>query len=219
MTVLVLIRLMGKREIGQLSAFDLVVAIMIAEIAILPMEQPEMPLYVSLIPMFTLVGAEMLFSYLSLKSHRFRRLVNGSPSIVVYNGEIMEQEMRRLRYNVNDLLAQMRENNVTNIAEVEYAILETSGELSVILKPEHRPLTRADLKLPAGPSGLPVPLIFDGVIQKDNLEQLGMDPKWLEEKLAQGWQAGPGEVLYAGLNPDGTLYVSLKENCKSRRKG
>src|SRR5690554_4674471 len=148
---------MGKREIGVLSAFDFVVAIMIAELVAMSMEQTDMPLHEGLVPIFTLVALEILLSYLSLKSHAIRTLVDGSPSIVIANGKIVEKELRKLRYNVSDLIGQLREKDVTNIADVQYAVLETSGELSVMLKGNKRPVTPEDLGLPTKYEGLPVP--------------------------------------------------------------
>ncbi len=164
LAVLLAVRIMGKREVGELSAFDLVVAIMIAELAAMSMERINMPLHEGLVPIFTLVGLEILLSYLSLKSHTIRGLVDGAPSIVIANGKIVEKELRKLRYNVSDLIGQLREKDVANIADVEYAVLETSGELSVVLKSSKRPVTPEDLGLPTKYEGLPVPLIFDGHI-------------------------------------------------------
>jgi len=209
--VLFVIRLMGKREVGELSSFDLVVAIMIAELAVIPMEQVDIPLYVGLIPLFTLAVLEVIISFLCLKSRFVRRVISGSPSIIIANGKIMEDEMRRLRYNVNDLLGQLREKDVANIEDVDYAILETSGELSVILKPDRRPVTPKDLSLSPPYEGLPVPLIFDGEIHQGNLRFLGYDVAWLKEKLAQSGQLSPEDVLFASMDSSGNLYISEKQ--------
>ena len=118
---------MGKREVGQLSTFDLVVAIMIAEVAVFPLEDLKTPLYMGLFPMLVLVSAEVLLSYLCLKYKFLRKIVDGYPSVLISKGEIVEEEMRRQRYNINDLMGQLRERNIFNISDVEYAILETTG--------------------------------------------------------------------------------------------
>ena len=211
LTVLVAVRIMGKREVGQLSAFDLVVAIMIAELAAMSVEQIDLPIYFGVIPIFTLVTLEIALSWLSLKSHTLRGIVDGSPSIVIANGKIKEKELRKLRYNVSDLLGQLREKDVANIADVQYAVLETSGELSVMLKADKRPLTAADLALPVQYEGLPSPLIFDGCLHRQNLAKLRLDEGWLRKELEKYGVSSPQEVLFASLDCQGKLYVSEKE--------
>lgn len=207
-TVLFLIRLMGKREIAQLSAFDLVVAIMLAELAVIPIENQDIPLYISVIPMFTLVGAEVVFSYACLKSRSLRRLINGSPSIIIADGTILVDEMRRLRYNIDDLLSQLRQKGTANISEVEYAILETSGELSVILKPSHRPVTTGDIDLQAADYGLVLPVISDGEVNTGNLQFFDVNKKWLERKLKVEYGLAIEDVFFAGMNKKRELLVS-----------
>jgi uncharacterized membrane protein YcaP (DUF421 family) len=219
LAVLTATRIMGKREVGQLSAFDLVVAIMIADLAAMSMEQIDLPLYLGLIPIFTLVAMEIILSWLTLKNHALRGIVDGFPSIVIANGKIKEKELRRQRYNVSDLLGQLREKDVANIADVQYAVLETSGELSVMLKADKRPLTPADLSLPMQHEGLPTPLIFDGRIHRQNLAQLNLDENWLKAELGKFGVDGPQDVLFASLDSQGNLYVSEKERyCGRGRK-
>jgi len=209
--VLLAIRIMGKREVGQLSAFDLVVAIMIAELAAMSMERIDMPLHQGLVPIFTLVALEILLSWLSLKSHTIRGIVDGGPSIVIANGKIIEKELRKLRYNVSDLLGQLREKDVPNIADVQFAVLETSGELSVMLKPEKRPVTLEDLGMTANYDGLPTPLIFDGHIHYRNLRGLHLDEQWLLDQVRKKGIQSIEDVLFASLDCSGSLYVSEKE--------
>ena len=216
LAVLLAVRIMGKREVGELSAFDLVVAIMIAELAAMSMERINMPLHEGLVPIFTLVGLEILLSYLSLKSHTIRGLVDGAPSIVIANGKIVEKELRKLRYNVSDLIGQLREKDVANIADVEYAVLETSGELSVVLKSSKRPVTPEDLGLPTKYEGLPVPLIFDGHIHYNNLRSLRLDQAWLLAEVRKQGLERIEDVLYASLDTDGNLYISEKEGVKRK---
>ena len=205
LAVLVAIRIMGKREVGELSAFDLVVAIMIAELAAMSMERLDMPLHEGLIPIFTLVFLEMLLSFLSLKSHTIRGIVDGAPSIVIANGKIVEKELRKLRYNMSDLLGQLRVKDVANIADVQYAVLETSGELSVVLKAENRPVTLADLGLPVKYEGIPTPLVFDGHIHYKNLRGLHLDEAWLLNEVRKKGIEQIADVLFASLHTDGEL--------------
>ena len=208
--VLVVIRIMGKREVGQLSPFDLVVAIMIAESAAISMEDLSKPLIVGFIPIVTLMSAEVLLAYISLKYKKVRHIVTGSPSILIDKGVIMEKEMRKIRYNINDLLSQLRDKNVTNIADVEYAILESSGNLSVLLKSDKRPVTPADLNIKPPYEAIPVPLIFDGELQDKYLKLSGKDRDWLKGKLQEQGIAKHEDVLFASLDSQGNLYVSRK---------
>jgi uncharacterized membrane protein YcaP (DUF421 family) len=209
-------RLMGKREVGQLSTFDLVVAIMIAEIAVFPMQELQKPLYMGLIPMFILVGAEIFISYICLRCKSLRRLVDGCPSVLISKGKIMEKEMHKQRYNLNDLMGQLRQKNVFNIADVEYAILETSGELSVMLKNTKRSITPEDLNLTPAYENIPAPLVLDGEVLPENLEYLGLSRSWLEEELKRcGLEIK--NILYASLDCQGKLYLSEK-HAPSRTK-
>lgn len=216
LAVLLSIRIMGKREVGQLSAFDLVVAIMIAELGALAIEQVEMPMYLGLVPIAALVILEISLSFLSMKNHTIRRIVNGSPSIVIANGKIIEKELRKLRYNISDLLGQLREKDVANIADVQYAVLETSGELSVLLKAAKRPVTPKDLGLPIKYEGMPTPLIFDGHIHFKNLQRLQLDEQWLLVELRKQGLGGIKDVLFASLDTDGVLFVSEKESATKK---
>ncbi len=132
--ILFIFRVMGKREIGELSILDLVVFIMIGEMAVIAIEQPKDSIFHTIVPMIVLTIAQIAFAYFSLKSEMFRRLVDGSPTIIINNGKIDEKAMRKQRYNFDDLLIQLREKNIKNIADVEFAILEPSGKLSVFEK-------------------------------------------------------------------------------------
>ncbi|WP_350344827.1 DUF421 domain-containing protein [Proteinivorax tanatarense] len=208
--VLLMMRLMGKREIGQLSLFDLVVAIMIAELAAIPMEDTTVPLHIGIIPIATLVGAEMLLSYITLKSEKLRKAIEGTPSIIVEEGKILGKEIERLRYSVTDLVSQLREKDISNISDVQYAILENNGELSVILKPEKRPLTPGDVGINPPAGGLPLPLILDGQIQSENLKRANKDIKWLENIVKkEGYKIE--EVIYAHVDAQENTYVCRKD--------
>lgn len=216
-TVLLVMRLMGKREVGQVSTFDLVVAIMIAEIAIFPMENTDTPLFIGLIPMFILVGSEILLSYLCLKSRVLRKLVDGGPSILISNGMIMEKEMRKQRYNLNDLLAQLREKDIFDISDVKYAILETSGKLSVMLKTGKRSLTPEDIKLCLPEEDITSPVILDGEVLEQNLTLRGLSEDWLNKKLKK-YDLCARDILYASIDSGGKLFISEKSSSKKSKK-
>lgn len=198
------IRIMGKRQVGELQPFELVVTIMIAELASVPMENTGTPLLNGIVPILALLLAEVFISYITLKSERARTIVCGSPSIVIQNGKIVQRELARLRYNVNDLLEQLREKNIVNVSDVEFAILETNGQLSVIPKPQKRPVTAEDLNLSTRYEGLPYTLIMDGHIQHKNLAKAGVDINWLLQQLEiRGLK--PKDVFFAYLDSQRNL--------------
>ncbi len=205
--VLLVVRLMGKREIGQFSPFDFVVAIIIAELAAIPMESTDIPLWRGIIPLVTLGVLEVLLSYLALHSPFLRRLLDGEPQVVIRNGRVVKDELRRARYNLNDLLAQLREKGIINVCDVEFGVLETSGKLSVIPKSQKRPVTPEDLGLSTHYEGLPTVLVMDGRVMKDNLLLVGLDEAWLKERLAAAGLE-PRRVFLATLGTDGRLFIN-----------
>ncbi|MCL6635895.1 MAG: DUF421 domain-containing protein [Peptococcaceae bacterium] len=201
--------MMGKREIGQLSPFDFVVAIIIAELAAIPMEASEVPLWHSVLPLVILGILEVAVSYATLFSQTLRGIICGHPQVIIKNGVLLRDEMRKARYNLDDLLAQMREKGIVNLDDVEFAVLETSGKLSVILKSQHRPVTPADLGIPTSYEGLPTVLVMDGNVMKKNLKEAELDEKWLYEVLKER-QLTPKKVLLATLSTDGRLFINKK---------
>lgn len=216
LAVLILMRMMGKREVGQLSLFDLVVAIMIAELAAIPLSDPAIPILHGIVPITALVMMEVLLSYITLKNLKARRVIEGTPSIIVERGRILEKEMRRLRYNVDDMIAQMREQGIYNIKDVEYAILETNGKLSLILKATKRPVTPEDLGIQPAYEGLPLPLVSDGKLLAENLARAEKDQAWLEHILTTEYGCSIPDILYATLDTSGKLIVYPKgENKKT----
>jgi uncharacterized membrane protein YcaP (DUF421 family) len=166
--VIVVMRMMGKRQIGQLQPFELVVAIMISELAAVPMQDTRIPLINGIVPILTLLLAQIALSFISLKSTKARALICGKPSILINNGRINESVLRNEMYTLNDLLEQLRSKDVANIADVEFAILETNGQLSVIPKSQKRPVTPKDLNIPTNYEGLPLDLIIDGDVIHNN---------------------------------------------------
>ncbi|KAF0198042.1 MAG: hypothetical protein FD169_105 [Bacillota bacterium] len=198
--VLVMMRIMGKREIGNLSPFDLVVSIMIAELAALPIENMDKPLLEGVVPLVVLLVAEVGIAYLALKSETIRGLINGTPSIVISKGIIMEKEMRRLRYNINDLLVGLRTQGIVDMSDVEYAVLEPSGTLSVIPVADKRYVTPADLGMTVKYDGLPVPLITDGRVHWENIEGAGWSKADFARLLCQKGIEKPQDVFFAYLD-------------------
>lgn len=218
--VLVVVRLMGKREIGQLSPFDFVVAIIIAELAAIPMESPGLPLWKAVLPMVTLAFLEVLLSYLALHSTTLRKILDGQPQLVIKNGYILKKELRKARYNLNDLLAQLREKGIVHVDDVAYGILETSGKLSVIPRPKKRPVTPEDLGLTPKKEHLPVILLMDGKIIKENLRLAGVDEVWLKKRLSRA-KLEPKDIFLAVLGADGKIFINKQKSTEKnfQRRG
>ena len=205
--VVIVLRLLGKRQIGQLQPFELVVVIMISELAAVPSENVGIPLISGIIPILVLLFAGTTLSYMSLKNEKARAILCGRPTILVDKGKILEQELAKTRYNLTDLLEQLRLKNVPNIADVEYAILETNGEVSVIPKSQKRPAIPEDFQLSPKYEGLPVPLIMDGKLHTENLRKAKVDQVWLEEEIKKQNLAGIEQVLLASIDSSGNLYI------------
>lgn len=199
--IVVVFRLMGKREIGELSILDVVIFIMLAEMAVMSIEDPNKSLIHTIVPMIVLMVIQIGLAYLSLKNQKLRELVDGKPSILINNGRINEQEMRKQRYNYSDLMIQLREKDVKSVAEVEFAILEPSGNLSVFEKDQES----------SAEGAAPFPLIVDGRVQDDHLVILNRSQLWLRQELRKSGYEKVDEIAYCSLGDNGKLFVELKE--------
>ncbi|HUW63627.1 MAG TPA: DUF421 domain-containing protein [Spirochaetia bacterium] len=208
--VVISLRIMGKRQVSQLQPYELVIVIMLSALAAIPMENTGVPLASGLFPIVTLLVLQVLLSYTAMKSERARGVICGIPSILVRNGRIEERELSRLRYNVNDLLEQLRSKNVPNIADVEFAILETNGDLSVCPKSQKRPVVPADMSLPTVYEGLPVTLVIDGLILAKNLAGLNLSVDWLRSELQKFGITDLKDVFFASLDTEGKLFYQEK---------
>lgn len=208
--VVIVMRIMGKRQIGQLQPFELAAAIMISELAAVPMQNTGIPLINGIIPILTLLIAQLAMSVISLKSVKARAIICGKPSILVKNGKIDEKQLRDELYTLNDLLEHLRIKNIPNIADVEFAILETNGQLSIIPKSQKRPVNPEDLNLSTKYEGMPLDLVIDGNINYDNLSLAKLDENWLRTELAKNGISNLGDVLFASLDSDGKLYYQQK---------
>ncbi len=197
--IMIVYRIMGKREVGALSIIDLIVSILIAELAAISIEKYDSSILFSLIPILAIVIVQVVVAKISLKSTNVRNAVDGSPSVVISGGKINFKEMVKQRYNLDDLLTQLRSRSIKSLEEVDYAILETSGKLSVFPKTN-------------GSSDLPLPVILDGAIQKDTLKQLQKDESWLL-KMLKKQHAKLDEVFYAFYRKN-SLYIINNQNIK-----
>jgi uncharacterized membrane protein YcaP (DUF421 family) len=220
--VFVILRLMGKREIGKLSVFDLVISIMIAEIAVFIIDDPQLPIVNGLLPMITLVLIQIVLAYVTLKNQKARAWFDGKPSYLIENGVLNQEEMRRQRYTLDDLLMQLRERQVTNMADVEFAVLETSGKLSVIEKQTEQDAVEPEKQEPSaqkddgsgGPhfryEGLPMPLIMDGKVQDENLMKMGKTRFWLKNQIQSKGVYDFKEVFFCSIDHRGRMYLDKK---------
>ncbi len=211
-TVIMSLRIMGKRQLGELQPSELVVAIMISDLASVPMQAIDIPILSGIIPVLTLIIAEVLMSYLSLKSKHIRKFLSGEPSIVIYNGEIKEKELARLRFNINDLLGELRLNGCYDISDVEVAVIETSGKLSVIPKDKARGATVEDMQV-KNPrhEGLPCTLISDGTVNGEELARSKKSIQWLMDELKKQGIDSVKDVFIASLDAEDELYIQKKE--------
>lgn len=209
--VILALRLMGKREIGQLQPFELVVLLMIADLAAIPSENVGIPLLAGIIPILVLVLTSILLSYIELKSERARGILNGTPSILIERGKIIEQELVRNRLPLTDLVEELRMKSIPNIADVEFAVLETNGQISILPKSSKRPVTPEDLMLQPNYEGLPIVLIMDGKLNRANLARASKDLVWLDKEIKKSKLNGIEEVLFACLDSTENLFLQEKQ--------
>lgn len=196
--VLIVMRLMGKREIGQLQPFELAISIMIADLATIPMTDTGIPIGNGIVPILGLLIMHLIISIINLKSIRLREIICGKPSILIYRGKIQEKAMKKERFTINELQERIRGEKIVNIGDVEYAILETSGQITVIEKPNKRGTIPEDFGIMPEYEGIPYDLVVDGKIMNENLKSIGKDYMWLKK-----------EVNKFGFNPEDALIVTL----------
>ncbi len=206
------LRLMGKRQIGELEPSELVLTMMLSDLATVPMQDFGIPLLSGVIPIFTLLALSLLLSQLSLQSLRFRALVCGTPAILIQNGHLLQDVMRKNRYTLDELLEELREQGFSGIADVKYAVLENSGQLSILPWTRCQPPTAQQLGLIADDQTvLPVVLINDGRILKEHLKACGLDDRWLSAQLQKEQLTSPKEVFLLTLDESGHVFCIKKE--------
>lgn len=196
--IAIVYRFMGKREIGELSIMDLIVSILIAELAAMAIDKYKSNVFISLVPICALVFIQIITAKISLKSPDVREKIEGEPSIIINRGKVNFEEMLNQRYNLDDLLTQLREKSIKSLEEVDYAILETSGKLSVFLKDKDH--------------SYPLPVILDGKVDKETLVQIGKDEEWLNKKLKDN-NVTAKQVFYAFYKNKHLFFIE-NENVK-----
>lgn len=192
--ILIIFKLMGKREVGELSVMDLVIFVLIADVASFAVDEPDRNLFVSILPMIILLIIQVTISFISLKSKAVRDKIDGDPTTIIRNGVLLEDEMRKQRYNLDDLFQQLREQKIGSIQKVAYAFLEPSGNLSIFMKDSLPPI---------------LPLIVDGDIQKKHLQLIEKDEQWLSEELAKLGYQQTDQIFYCCFE-DGKVHVQLR---------
>ena len=195
--IFVIYRIMGKREVGQLGIIDLIVSILIAELVVISIENYDKDIMYSIVPILTLVLLQVSLSFMSLRLPKFRIFLDGNPSVIIKNGKVNYKEMMRQKYNLDDLLVQMREKGYRSIEEIEYAILENNGTLSVFNNKKEK-------------TPLPLPLILDSNIQEDTLKLLGKKQEWVYDILRRK-NITLEEVFYA-FYKDRNIFIIKKSD-------
>ena len=208
--VLIVMRLMGKREIGQLQPFELAISIMIADLASIPMTDTGVPISNGIIPILGLLVMHLLISVINLKSIKAREIICGKPRILIYRGRIDEKALKKERFTINELEERLRGNNVVNLGDVEYAILETSGNITVIQKPEKRNTSPEDFNIVPDYEGISYDLVVDGKIMDKNLKKLGKNYQWLKNQVAK-FNIRPEEALVVTIDGKGQIFCQEKE--------
>ena len=208
--VLLVMRLMGKREISQMQPFELVIAIMIADLAAVPMSDTGIPITSGIVPILALLLFQLIISIINLKSITLRKIICGKPRILIYRGRIDEKALKKEKITINELQERLREESIFTIGDVEYAILETSGNLSIIQKPGKRNTIPEDLGITPEYEGIPYDLIIDGKIMHENLKQIGRDERWLKKEVEK-FKIKPEQALIVTFDGKGQIFCQEKE--------
>ena len=207
--VLIVMRLMGKREIGQLQPFELAIAIMIADLAAVPMAETGIPISNGIIPILGLLVMHLIISFLNLKSMKIREILCGKPAILIYRGKIDEKVLKKERFTLNELQERLRSSNVVNLGDVEYAILETSGQVTVIQKPDKRTTIPKDFNITPEYEGIPYDLVVDGKVMYKNLKTIGKDYNWLKKQVNK-FNMEPEEALIVTFDGGSQMFCQKK---------
>lgn len=206
------LRLMGKRQIGELEPSELVLTLIISDLAAVPMQDYGIPLVNGLFPIITLLCLSMLMSFFNLKSIRFRGLICGHPTVIVENGQVLQKNMERNRFTIDELFEQLRSQGISDLSAVKYAVLETSGQISILPYTRSSPITpqMMEQNVPEQTT-LPILLINDGRIMERNLTGSGYDRRWLMEQLKKRNLSSPRQVFFLTVDEAGTVTCTAKE--------
>ena len=205
------IRLLGKHQVSELEPSEFVLALIIADIASVPMQDFGIPLLMGVIPIITLLCLAMILSVLTMKSLKLRALLTGSPSILIRDGRLDQKELRRTRMTLDEVLEELRLQGYTDLSAIRYAILETNGQLSLLPYADQKPPTARDMDVPVSEAGLPVVLINDGRLLSENLKRRGLDETWLHKRLEEQKARSVKEVFLLTVDEQGKICFVRKE--------
>ncbi len=206
------VRLMGKRQVGELEPSELVLSLIIADLASVPMQDYGIPLLTGVVPILTLLSVTMILSVLTMKSVKFRAVLCGRPSVVVRTGTLDQGEMRRTRLTVDELLEELRIKGYTDLSQIKYAVLETNGQLSVLPYANQKPPTARDMKVAVTENGLPRVVVSDGRVLEDNLKLLGHDRPWLDRQLSRRGCRDVSKVFLLLVDESDGVYLAERED-------
>ncbi len=209
--LLITMRLLGKRQLGEMELSEFVLAALIADLAAHPLQDIGIPLINGLVPILTLFCCEVLISGATLKSVRLRSLFFGRPSVLILRGKVIQRELRKNRFSLDELMQELRNQGVLDISKIEYGILETDGRLNVILYASESPVTPAMLNIETSRDAYPAIIINDGHVMETNLRHLGRDMNWLTKQLNERGVHSPSDVFLMTLNKSGQIYYAAKE--------
>ena len=208
--VSIVLRCMGKRQVGELELSDLVATLLLSEVAALPIADHDMPLSHAVIPTLLILSLEIILTFLKTKSRFLKKLIDGRPSMLIYCGEPLPRELEKMRITIEELLAECRLQGYSDIHDIAYAILEQDGQLSIIPKAEKQPLSAEDIGLKPPEKGMAHPIITDGKIHKNHLRILGLSEEWVEATCKeQGYTEK--EIFLMTVNETGTIRIYPKE--------
>ena len=208
--VIAAVRLMGKRQIGELDPSELVVTILVSDLAAVPMQDFGIPMASGIIPIATLIVLEILLSWLALKSRVFRRLLNGQPAIIIRSGKLDIQKLRQMRLTTDEVVETLRKQNVSSVADVKYGVIEPDGSLTVVLKQPQQPVTAEMLGLTPKDIGLPLVVVSDGKLVHRSLQLLHLDPRNIENRL-KNQSLALSDVFLMTLDDCGNTFLQRKE--------
>ncbi len=209
--VVTAMRIMGKRQLGELQPSEFVIALMISEIATIPIDNTDVPILHGIIPIFALVLLELICSVLVIKSERARRIITGSPVQIIKDGKLMMKRLTSLRICIDDVMEQLRLAGYSSISQIDSAIIETNGQLSVVPKEEERPLTCKDMNLSPPQTHVPHTIISDGVLRRNNLDGAGVTENWLKKKLARYNITDYSQVAFLSVTDEKELVLQISE--------
>ncbi|SHJ87824.1 Uncharacterized membrane protein YcaP, DUF421 family [Clostridium cavendishii DSM 21758] len=213
--VVLVIRLMGKSQIGELQPYELVITIMISDLASLPMQDTRLPLLLGIIPIITLLMVKTILSELQQKSPFIRKLIDGAPCILIKDGKINLKTLKNQRININDIMEELRLNGYFNISDIQYAILENNGQISIIPKIKKQPVSKEDLKIQAQEEQLPILLLLNGKLINKSFQKINKDEAWFDKFLQEEKAPTRNELYIAMLDSNGKLFYQSKNEIEN----